>query len=204
MLYDWVMESRNQKIVEIARHQVVRPRDLEDLGMPRSVLSELVAEGKLIRSGRGLYTAADFPVTENHSLVLAAKRYPESVVCLLSAAQFHEITLELPAGVWLALPRNARIPHPPDLRLEPVRLSDDVFRFGIETHQLEGTEVRIYSAAKTVADCFKFRSRLGISVGVEVLREAWQKRKATADELWDAARACRMLNVMRPYFDAIL
>ncbi|RYD34476.1 MAG: transcriptional regulator [Verrucomicrobiaceae bacterium] len=198
------MESRNRKIIELARHQVVRPRDLQSLGIPRSALSGLVAEGKLIRSGRGLYTAADFPITENHSLVLAATRYPEAVICLLSAAQFHEITLELPAGVWLALPRHARIPRAGDLWLEPVRLSEEVFRFGIETRRLEGAEVRIYSAAKTVADCFKFRGRLGISVAVEALREAWRKRKATADELWDAARACRMLNVMRPYFDAIL
>jgi predicted transcriptional regulator of viral defense system len=199
-----LMESRNRKIMELARRQVLRPRDLENLGTPRSALTQLVAEGRLIHSGRGLYTAADFPVTENHSLALAARRYPESVICLLSAAQFHGITLELPAEVWLAMPRHARIPRPADLRLEPVRFSDGPFHFGIETHQLEGTEVRIYSAAKTVADCFKFRNRLGISVGVEMLREAWRKRKATADDLWDAARACRMLNVMRPYFDAIL
>jgi predicted transcriptional regulator of viral defense system len=199
-----VMEPTTKRILELARSQVVRPRDLVELGVPRSVLSELVAGGELVRAGRGLYTAVDYPLTENHSLVLAAKRYPEAVACLLSAAQFHQITLELPAEVWLAFPRQARIPHPSDLQLKAVRLSEDVFSFGIETHRLEGVDVRIFSAAKTVADCFKFRNRLGISVAVEVLRETWRQKKATADELWDAAKACRMLNVMRPYFDAII
>lgn len=198
------MEPKTKRILELARSQVVRPRDLVELGVPRSVLTELVADGALLRAGRGLYTAPDYPITENHSLVLAAKRYPDSVVCLLSAAQFHQITLELPAEVWLAFPRQARIPHPTDIQLRAVRLSEDVFGFGIETHRLEGVDVRIYSAAKTVADCFKFRNRLGISVAVEVLRETWGQKKATADELWDAAKACRMLNVMRPYFDAII
>lgn len=198
------MEPITQRVLDLARSQVVRPRDLAELGAPRSVLSELVADGDLVRAGRGLYTAADYPMTENHSLVLAAKRYPEAVICLLSAAQFHQITLELPAAVWLAVPRHARTPNPSDLQLETVRVSDDVFNYGIETHQLEGTDLRIYSAAKTVADCFKFRNRIGVSVAVEVLREAWRQRKVTGDELWDAAKACRMLNVMRPYFDATI
>ena len=100
------MEPKTKRILELARSQVVRPRDLVELGVPRSVLTELVADGSLLRAGRGLYTAADYPNSENHSLVLAAKRYPEAVVCLLSAAHFHQITLELPAEVWLAFPRR--------------------------------------------------------------------------------------------------
>jgi len=119
------MEPKTKRILELARSQVVRPRDLVELGVPRSVLTELVADGSLLRAGRGLYTAADYPNSENHSLVLAAKRYPEAVVCLLSAAHFHQITLELPAEVWLAFPRQARIPHPADIQLMAVRLSED-------------------------------------------------------------------------------
>ena len=198
------MESTNRQVIDLARTRIVRPRELDELGVSRSRLGELVASGELRRVGRGLYTATDFPVTENHSLAIAAKRYPEAVVCLLSAAQFHGITLEMPAAVWMAVPRSARIPRPSDFQLRPVRISDDIFPFDIEKHDVEGTPVRIYSVARTVADGFKFRNQLGISVAVNLLQTAWFKRAATADELWDAAKACRMLNVMRPYFDAVL
>jgi predicted transcriptional regulator of viral defense system len=192
-----------QQVVELARNRIIRSRELEDLGVPRARLGDLVAEGKLIRIGRGLYTASDFPITADHSLALAAKRYPEAVVCLLSAAQFHGITQEMPAAVWMAVPRSARVPSPSDFQLRAVRVANDLFPFGIEEHDVEGTPVKIYSVARTVADCFKFRNRLGISVAVDVLQIVRFKRAATADQLWDAAKACRVLNVMRPYFEAI-
>lgn len=191
-----------QRVVESARNRIVRTRELEELGVARARLGELVAEGELVRVGRGLYTAPAFPITENHSLALAAKRYPEAVACLLSAAQFHGITQEMPAAVWMAVPRSARVPRPSDFQLRTIRVSDELFPFGIEEHEVEGTHVKIYSVARTVADCFKFRNRLGISVALDVLRIVRFKRAATADQLWDAAGACRVLGVMRPYFEA--
>jgi predicted transcriptional regulator of viral defense system len=103
----------------------------------------------------------------------------------------------------MAFPRGKSVPGPGDLPIKPIKLSESVFGYGIERHPLEGVDVPIYSVARTVADCFKFRNQLGISVAVEVLQEATRLRKATADELWDAAKACRMLNVMRPYFDTL-
>lgn len=186
----------------MARHRIVRPRELEKLGVPRARLGDLVAMGELVRVGRGLYTAADFPITEGHSLALAAKRYPDAVVCLLSAAQFHGITQEMPAAVWIAVPRSARVPRPSDFQLQAIRVSDDMFPFGIEEHEIEGTPVKVYSVARTVADCFRFRHRIGVSVAVDVLQIVRFKRAATADQLWDAAAACRVLNVMKPYFEA--
>jgi predicted transcriptional regulator of viral defense system len=197
------MKPAAHKIIDLARSKIVRSRDFEKLGIPRARLSEMVAKGELIRAGRGLYTAADFPITADHSLALAAKRYPEAVVCLLSAAQFHGITEEMPAAIWMAVPRSARVPRPSDFQLRAVRISDSLFAFGIEEHEVEGVPVKIYSVARTVADGFKFRNRLGISVAVNILQMAWVKRAATAGQLWDAAKACHVLNVMRPYFDAI-
>ncbi len=197
------MNITTQRVVELARSRIIRTSELDELGVPRTSLGKLVASGELRRVGRGLYTAADFPITENHSLAIAAKRYPEVVVCLLSAAQFHGITQEMPAAVWMAVPRSARVPHPSDFQFRAVRISDALFPFGIEQHDIEGTPVKVYSVARTVADGFKFRNQLGISVAVNMLQVAWFKRAATADELWDAAKACRMLNIMRPYFDAI-
>lgn len=191
------------QVVDLARQRIVRSRELEELGIARSRLSELVASGELIRIGRGLYTAADFPITENHSLAIAAKHYPTAVVCVLSAAQFHGITQEMPAAVWMAFPRSARVPRPSDFQLRAIRIKDDLFGYGVEDHVMEGIPVKVYSVARTVADCFKFRNQLGISVAVDILQIAWAKRAATSDELWDAAKTCRMLNVMRPYFDAI-
>jgi predicted transcriptional regulator of viral defense system len=198
------MALNTREVVDLARTRIVRSRELEAQGVSRSLLRELVADGELIRVGRGLYTATDFPITESHSLAIAAKRYPEAVVCLLSAAQFHGITEEMPAAVWLAVPRSARVPRPSDFQIRAVRIKDELFPYGIEEHQVEGAKVQVYSVARTVADCFKFRNQLGISVAVDILQRAWLRREATADQLWDAAKACRMLNVMRPYFDATI
>jgi predicted transcriptional regulator of viral defense system len=204
LLYSFLMKaSPGGRIVKLANKKVVRSRDLKGIAAPRVKISRLVGQGKLHRVARGLYVSSDYSITENHSLVLAAKLHPKGVVCLLSAAQFHGITLEMPPAVWMAFPRGKNVPGPGDIPIKPVKVSESAFIYGIEQHHLEGTGVRIYSVAKTVADCFKFRNQIGISVAVEVLKEAWKHRKASADELWDAAKSCRMLNVMRPYFDTL-
>ncbi|MFT3990707.1 MAG: type IV toxin-antitoxin system AbiEi family antitoxin domain-containing protein [Luteolibacter sp.] len=195
--------SGTGRIIQLADRKVVRPRDLRNVAAPREKISQLFEKGELHRVGRGLYISGNYPVSENHSLVLAAKRYPKGVVCLLSAAQFHGITLEMPSAVWMAFERGKNVPGPGDLPIQPVKLSETPYHYGIGIHRLEGEEIRIYSVAKTVADCFKFRNRIGISTAVEILRSAWSGRKVTADELWDAAKICRMLHVMRPYFDTL-
>lgn len=197
------MSSKADELLQLARTQVVRSRDLAELHMPRRTLGQLVARGELLRSGRGVYVAADFELTEHHSLVMAAKRWPQSVVCLLSALQFHELTLELPADVWLAFPRGGSLPHASDMLLRTFQMSEETFSEGIETHVIEGVNVRVYSAAKTVADCFKFRSQVGTSVAYEALKNAWTQRKATPSDLVRYAKLCRVHNVMRPYLETL-
>lgn len=197
------MSSKADEILQLARSQVVRSRDLAELRVPRRTLGQLVARGELLRSGRGVYVAADFELTEHHSLVMSAKRWPQSVICLLSALQFHELTLELPADVWLAFPRGNSLPHASDMLLRSFQMSDETFREGVETHLIEGVNVRIYSVAKTVADCFKFRSQVSTNVAYEALKNAWTQRKATSSELVHFAKLCRVYNIMRPYLETL-
>lgn len=133
----------------------------------------------------------------------AAKRVPHGVVCLLSALQFHELTSQAPFEVWLAIGEKARRPkvdYPP---LRILRFSGAALERGIVTHAFENVTVNVYSPAKTVADCFKYRNKLGLDVALEALRDCWKKRRATMDELWQAAKICRVANVMRPYLESL-
>jgi predicted transcriptional regulator of viral defense system len=197
-------EPRKDRVLALARQAgVLRPRDLEAEGIPREYLRRLLADGLLERPGRGIYIAAGRKPTPNHSLAEAAKRVPHGVVCLLSALQFHELTSQAPFEVWLAIGEKARLPkvdYPP---LRIVRFSGAALEQGIVTHAFEGVTVNVYSPAKTVADCFKYRNKLGLDVALEALRDCWKKRRATMDELWQAAKICRVANVMRPYLESL-
>lgn len=197
------MSNKSTELLNLARTQVVRARDLDELRLPRRMLGELVARGELLRTGRGLYVASDFDLTQNHSLAEAAKRWPQSVVCLLSALQFHELSLELPSEIWLAFERGGSLPRAKDMQLRMFQMSDDTFHEGIETHLIEGVNVQIYSVAKTVADCFKFRSQVSTNVAYEALKNAWTQRKATSSELVQFAKLCRVYNIMRPYLETL-
>ena len=157
----------------------------------------------LERPGRGLYRLANANQSRHAQLAEVAKRVPRSVVCLLSALDFHGLTTQLPHELWIAIPKTARTPrieYPP---LRILRYGEAAYHFGIELHVLDGVEVKVYSAAKTVADCFKFRNQVGLAVALEALRDCRRKKKATGDELWKAAKVCRMANVMRPYLESL-
>jgi predicted transcriptional regulator of viral defense system len=194
-----------QRALRLARqHGLLRARDLAHEGIPRVVLTRLVARGDLERVARGLYCATGANATGSDSLVTVGRKVPNAVFCLLTALQFHGLTTQLPRQVWIALPRGShtpRIDYPP---LKMVQYATQSFQAGIEIHAREGTEIRVYSAAKTVADCFKHRQRVGLDVALEALRDAWTQRKASADELWHFASLNRVANVMRPYMEAIL
>jgi predicted transcriptional regulator of viral defense system len=187
----------------IGQHGMVRPRDIEAIGLPREYLIRLHRQGKLNRSGRGLYTLPDASVTERHSYAEVAKRVPEAVICLLSALAFHEITTQSPASVWIALRQGARRPVLTSPSLRIVRLSGPSLTEGIENRQVEGVPVRVYSAAKTVADCFKFRNKIGLDVAIEALKDCLRQKKASVNEIYRYAKICRVSNVIRPYMEAL-
>ncbi len=182
---------------------VLRPRDLERLGIPRSYLQRLLKRGEVERVGRGLYMLPDADVTEHHSFVEACKRVPHGVLCLLSALRFHQLTTQNPFEVWLAIPQQAWRPKDPDVPLRIFYLSPKAYEAGIEEHQLEGVKVRVYSAAKTVADCFKFRNKIGLDVALEALRDYRRKYRGGLDDVWRFAEICRVTRVMRPYLEAL-
>ena len=182
---------------------IVRPADLESRGIPRAQLYRLVREGHVERQARGLYVRSSHAYTTEHALAQVAKRVPAGVLCLLTALRFHELTTQSPAEVWLALPEKARKPRLEYPRLRVARFSGAALKEGIETHRIEGVEVRVYSAAKTVADCFKYRNKVGIDVAVEALRDFSRRHRGGANELARFARVCRVTRVMQPYLDAI-
>jgi predicted transcriptional regulator of viral defense system len=182
---------------------VVRPLELERRGISRAHLYELKRAGLVERQGRGLYVVKGHRYTAHHALAQVAKRVPGGVVCLLSALNFHGLTTQLPPEVWLALPENARRPHLDYPRLRVARFSGAALSEGIERHTIEGVGVRVYSAAKTVADCFKYRNKIGIDVAVEALKDFTRTHRGGANALARFARICRVSRVMQPYLDSI-
>jgi predicted transcriptional regulator of viral defense system len=198
------MATPLQKIMQyIANHGIVRPRDIEAIGLPREYLIRLHRQGKLNRSGRGIYTLRDADIMERHSYAEVAKRLPKAVICLLSALVFHKMTTQSPASVWIALPKGARTPAFTSPTLRIVRLSGPSGIEGTENHWVEGVRVRVYSPAKTVADCFKFRNKIGLDVAIEALKDCLRQRKASVDEIYRYAEVCRVSNVIRPYMEAL-
>lgn len=191
--------------LQIARELgVVRAGDLKARGISPKHLQRLYEEGVLLRSGRGVYIPADADLGEHATLVEAARRIPGGVICLLSALRLHGLTTQNPFEVWVALHARAwkpRVDYPP---LRIIRMSGRAFTEGIEEHRVGRVIVPVYSPAKTVADCFKFRNKIGLDVALEALRDAWRTRKVTMDELWRYGQVCRVANVMRPYLEALV
>jgi predicted transcriptional regulator of viral defense system len=200
-----IEESKTQALLDLARKQgVVRSADLRPRGIPREYLSKLHREGILKRASRGVYYLPATELTEHHSLAEAIKIVPRGVVCLLSALQFHGLTTQSPFEVWLALDRKAHRPAGHGAPLRIVRFSGNALIAGSEEHLIEGVKVRVYSPPKTVADCFKYRNKIGLDVALEALRDYWRGAGASADELWKYAKICRVANVMRPYMEALV
>ena len=195
--------DRTQRILQIVEQAgVLRPRDLDVYGIPRIYLGRLCERGLLQRVGRGLYVLPDADVSEHRTLAEACKRVPHGVVCLLSALRFHNLTTQSPSEVWLAIGNKAWRPQVDYPRLRFVRFSARALEAGVEEHSIEGVLVRVYSPAKTVADCFKYRNKIGLDVALEALRDCRRQRTCTNDELWHYAKICRVANVMRPYMEA--
>ena len=183
---------------------MVRPRDLETIGITRMVLKRLVDRGLLVRRSRGVYTTPDHEPTEYTDLAEVATRLPQATVCLLSALRFHDLTTQSSFEVWIMIHRSARRPtfERPPIRV--VRASGKALTVGIDAHVVEGVTLRITNPAKTVADCFRYRRVIGTDVAIEALRDCWHQRKATMDEIHHYARIDRVANVMRSYMESLV
>jgi predicted transcriptional regulator of viral defense system len=181
----------------------MRASDLERQGVSRTALSRLVAAGSIERVGRGLYSLPGAVLGENHSLAEVSRKIPRGVVCLLSALRFHDLTTQNPFEVWLAIDQKAWRPRTGSQKIRLLFMSGAAYRDGVETHNVHGVPVRVYSAAKTVADCFKFRNTVGIDVAVEALRDFSRQHRGGANDLARFAKVLRVQRVMQPYMDSI-
>lgn len=196
--------SHAQRILRLATERgLVRARDLTGEQIPRATLSRLVESGRLTQVSRGLYALPGQSKSEQHQLAEVAIRSPQGVFCLLTALRFHQLTTQAPHEIWLAIPNKA---HPPKLDYPPlriVRFSGPAQAEGVEEHTVDGVTVRVYSVGKTVADCFKYRNKIGLDVALEALRECRREKRATNYELWRYAKVCRVADVMRPYMESV-
>jgi predicted transcriptional regulator of viral defense system len=198
------MQTAAERILRIVgRHGIVRPKELEKRGIARENLLRLFRKGVLDRSARGVYVLANAPVSEHHSLAVAAKQVPRGVICLISALQFHGLTTQVPHEIWIAIDVKAHRPTVSWPPLKVVRFSGQALAAGVEEHKVEGVPLKVYSSAKTVADCFKYRNKIGIDLAIEALRDALRQKKATLNEIHHFAKVCRVARVMRPYLESV-
>ncbi len=196
--------TQPDKVLALARSRgVIRPRDLEPLGIPRAVLQRLVERGALVRAGRGLYMSPEAEITPHHTLVEVAARAPGAVVNLLSALAFHELTDEIPYAVWIAIRRGSQAPRLESPRLEVTWTAPRFLKLGVTRHEIEGVLVAVTDPARTVVDCFKFRSRVGLDVAISAMRDFLATHRQGRQELWELADACRVRTVIRPYLESL-
>ena len=196
--------TQTDRVLDLARQVgVLRPRDVASQGIHAEVLRRLVDTGALLRVAHGLYMHPDFEPTAHHTLVEVTALVPKAVVNLLSALAFHELTDEVPSAVWIAVPQGSQTPTIGVARLELTRTAPRFLAYGVEHHTLEGLDVPITSPARTVVDCFRFRSRVGLDTAIAALRDFNQRYRTGRSELWETARFCRASTVMRPYIEAL-
>ena len=196
------VDTQSTQVLRIVEeHGLVRSSDLTARRIPRATLMRLVRAGRLKQVARGVYALPDQPLSRQHPLAEVAARSSRGVFCLLTALRFHGIRIPSPDAIWLAIPNKARAPrsaHPP---LRVVRFSGAALAEGVEQHVIDGVAIRVYSVAKTVADCFKFRNQVGLEVALEALRRSRRRGLATTEDLRRYARICRVTEAMRPYLD---
>lgn len=198
------MKTTREKVLKTARNQsVFRTSDIQEATDPRSTLRRMTAAGEIVRIGRGLYALPDAEISGNHSFVEAITRYPGGVICLTSALFFHGVGTQMPYETWMMRPDRKVTPNR-EFAIRFVYCTGGAFSHGIEKHLIEGMEVSIYSPAKTVADCFKYRNKIGLAVAMEALREGWRMKRFTMDELWKAVRVCRVQSIMQPYVEMLV
>lgn len=195
--------QRDRALALLAGRGMARLGELRAAGVTAATISRLEREGAVVRLARGLYQLPDAPLDAHHSLAEAAKLVPRGVVCLLSALAFHDLADRIPARVWLAIgPKDwhPRVGHPP---LRIVRFSPGQLAAGVEEHLIEGVPVRVFGAAKTIADLFRHRRTVGQAAAIVGLREALRTRKATPSDIARFAAEGSVWRVVRPYLEAL-
>ena len=196
--------THEQEVLRLARARtLLRARDVTQHGLPTIALTRLVQAGKLERVARGLYGVPGAEISEHRSLAEVSARVPKGVVCLLSALRVHEIGTQAPFEVWIAIPQHMAAPRLDQPAIHVVRMSDEALAEGVERLRIDGVEVPVFNAARTIVDCFRFRNKIGLDVALEALRDGWSQGKFTLDDLWRHATRGRVANVMRPYIKAI-
>ena len=196
--------TQEQQVLRLARARaLLRAREVTEHGLPTIALTRLVQAGKLERVARGLYGLPGAKTSEHRSLAEVSARVPKGVVCLLSALRVHEIGTQAPFEVWIAIPQHMVTPRLDQPAIRVVRMSDGALADGVERLRIDGVDVPVFNAARTVVDCFRFRNKIGLDVALEALRDGWRQRKFTMDDLWLHATRGRVANVMRPYIEAI-
>lgn len=199
------MTSKSVHPAVLLAHEkgLIRASELSKFGASGAVLQKLLETDQLVRISRGVYMPANLMFTEKIDHAVVALKFPQIVFCLLTALQIHELTTQLPHQLWVAIGQKARAPKLDFPPLHVIRMSD--LSFGLTTLVVDGgISIHVTNVAKTVADCFKFRNKIGIDVALEALRDAWKQNKVTMDEIWLAAEHCRVHNVMRPYMESLV
>ena len=197
-------EKTSKLLAAFKKTSVLRGRDLTAMGFSRVLVADASKRGQIERIGRGLYTTKQADVSEKHSYVQIARMTPNAVLCLLSACRFHDLTTQNPHEVWFALGRKAWTPKITFVKTRIARFSGLALTEGVELHRCEGTELKVYSVAKTVADLFRYRNKFGLDIALEALRDALHDRKCSVDELMRFARMRHVAKVIEPYLTAYL
>lgn len=197
--------TQSQRILDLVRQQgLVRGSELDRLGIHRMHLKRLVDRGLLVQRSRGVYGAAEPRLSKHDSVVEIATRVPRATMCLLTALSLHALTTQNPFEVWVMIDRKARKPSSEYPPIRVVRASGAALTDGVERINIDGREVAVTTIAKTIADCFKYRSIVGTDVAIEALRDAWRARSASMDDIIAAAKVDRVATVMRPYLEALV
>lgn len=198
------MEAASVSLLDLAQGKaLLRPSDAVARGHSRLYLAQLAQRGLVHKVSRGLYALPQRKASEFASLAEVASKHPQALVCLLSALAFHGLTTQAPFEVWIAVDNKARAPQLPYPPLRIARFSGSALTEGVELHNIEGVPVKITSVPKTIADCFKYRNKIGLDVAMEALKEAWSAKRVSMDELWHYGQICRVQNVMRPYLEGL-
>ena len=187
-----------QRLHDAALPAFFRPRDAVAAGIPYVHLRRMENAGLVEREGWGLYWRADAEITEHHTVAAVCARVPNAIVCLLTALVVHDIGTQVPWETWIAIPHGDRAPSMDSVNLEVTRFSGAALRYGVIETKFEGVPARITTPARTVVDCFRFRGRVGLDAATEALDEVLLERKATPDEIWRAAEACRARYLVEP------